>query len=178
MLPLDSARWHELAQAYGSARDIPRLLEHLDQVHDAVRGELWFGLWSTLSHRGDVYTASYAAVPHLVAFAARHAAAEAARALHLVGSIEVGRLTPGNAPVPPDLEAAYSAALRQVPAIIAARLAEPWGRDTTQLLCGVLAIARGHPRFGNAALELEPLVTCPVCDATHPPAGWDFDADG
>ena len=178
MLPLESDRWRELAQAYGAAQDIPRLIAHLDQVDDAVRRELWFGLWSTLCHRGEVYSASYAAVPHLVAFAARHSAAGAARALHLVGAIEVGRLTPGSAAVPPDLAAAYREALREVPAIVAARVVEPWDRDTVQTLCGVLAIAKGHPRFGNAALELEPMVACPVCDATHPPAGWDFDADG
>lgn len=175
MLPLDSPRWGELRQAYGSAEDVPRLLAHLDRVSDVERRELWFGLWSTLCHQGDVYTASYAAVPHLVAFAETQSAAERARALHLAAAIEVGRLSPGADALPDDLAAPYAAALARVPGAIAACVAEPWDADTAQALAGALAVAKGHPRLGNATLSLEPLVTCPVCDATFPPAGWELE---
>ena len=178
MLPLESSRWRELTQAYGTAEDIPRLLAHLTQVDDAGRGELWVGLWSTLCHQGDVYTASYAAVPHLVAFAARHTAGECARALHLVGAVEIGRLAPRAPAMPSDLATAYRSAMAEVPRVIAARVGEVWDPDTTQILSGVLAIAKGHPRFGNAALSLEAVIACPICDAPFPPPGWAYDADG
>lgn len=177
MLPLESSRWGELTQAYGTAEDVPRLLAHLDRVGDAQRRELWFALWSMLCKLGEVHDASYAAVPHLVAFAARQPAPERARALHLVGAIEIGRLAPG-APVLPDgLSAPYHAALGEVPAVIAGCIGAPWDGDTTQILAGVLAVAKGHPRFGSAALHLEARVACPICEASHPPAGWDIDAD-
>jgi hypothetical protein len=177
MLALDSPRWAELDQAYGTAEDIPRLIAHLDETGDADRRELWFGLWSTLCHQGTVYLASYAAVPHLVRFAGARGPVESAEALHLVGAIELGRLTPAAPSVPDDLADDYRQALEEMPGIVAARVGEPWDRDTTQVLSAVLAIAKGHVRLGSAVLSLEALVSCPLCDGSHAPPGWDFDAD-
>src|SRR4051812_41010928 len=110
MLDLDSPRWAQLKQAYGTAEDVPRLLAFLDEAGDRERGELWFGLWSTLCRDGEVFSASYAAVPHLVAFAARRNAARGAESLHLVGAIEVGRLSAGGPGVPEDLFDGYRSA--------------------------------------------------------------------
>jgi hypothetical protein len=72
MLDLHSARWHDLEHAYGSAGDIPDLLRQLPTA--AVRSpdgerEPWFTLWSALCHQGDVYPASFAAFPHIIAAA-------------------------------------------------------------------------------------------------------------
>ena len=173
MLPLDDdARWRALSQAFGSAEDVPRLLAHLDLVDDRTRRELWLGLWGTLWRDGAAFTASYAAVPHLVAWAATREATECARALHLVGAIALARGHHGSPPLPGDLAAAYDDAIARVPEIVASRVAEPWDPDTTQVMASLLAIAKGHPGFGGAALQLEPIVTCPVCGDTHPPPGW------
>ena len=172
MLPLDAARWRELTQAFGSAEDVPRLLAHLDLVDDVTRRELWLGLWGTLWRDGAAFTGSYAAVPHLVAWAATREATECARALHLVGAIALGRAHPASPALPDDLAPAYHEAIARVPGIVASRVAEPWDPDTTQVLASLLAIAKGHPGFGGAALQLEPIVTCPVCGDAHPPAGW------
>ena len=178
MLDLESPRWGELEQAYGSAEDIPRLLAHLERTDERERRELWFGLWSTLCRDGEVYSASYAALPHLVAFATRRRAAAGAEALHLAGGIEVGRLSEGAPPLPEDLASGYERALGEVPRLIAGWIDERWEPDTVQVLASVLAIAKGHPRFGAAALLLDAAVSCPVCGASHPPAGWALGADG
>jgi hypothetical protein len=178
MLELGSPRWRELMQAYGTAEDIPRLLEVLAESSEEERGELWFGLWSTLCHQGDVYRASYAALPHLVRLAGDWGAERAAEALHLAGAIEVGRVTPGSPPLPEELAGAYREAIEELPRVVAARVAEPWSADTTQVMSAVLAIAKGHVRFGNAALLLESSVECPVCGASHVPAGWDLEGEG
>jgi hypothetical protein len=122
-----------------------------------------------------VFTASYAAAPHLVAFAARVPAAERARALHLVAAIEVGRRADVAPAVPDDLADGYRDAVARVPALVGACIEEPWDAGTTQALAGVLAIAKGHPHFGNTILSIEPLVACPVCGAMHAPAGWAAD---
>ena len=177
MLPLDSPRWRELAQAYGPAHDVPRLLAHLDQVSGAERAELWLGLWATLCRRGRVYTASYAALPHLVAFAERHPPADRARALHLVAAIDVGRQGAAAPAVPAELAAAYARAMDRVPGGIAAAAGEPWDADTVQILCGALAVAKWHPRFGSAALRLEAVVSCPICGSAHSPLGWELGVD-
>ncbi len=67
MLSLESPRWSELQHAYGPASDIPALLAQLGMVPSSTDGsEPWFTLWSALAHEGDVYSASFAAVPHVV----------------------------------------------------------------------------------------------------------------
>ena len=105
-------------------------------------------------------------------------AERAAEALHLAGAIEVGRVTPGSPVLPEDLAGAYHEAMDGVPRVVAARVAEPWSADTTQVMSAVLAIAKGHVRFGNAALLLESSVECPVCGAAHVPPGWDLEGEG
>jgi hypothetical protein len=110
--------WSSLRHAYGPADDIPALLErarHAPATGD-YRDEPWFSLWSALCHQGDVYTASYAAVPELVAIAEARAAEPrvAWECLLLAGSIELERALPNGAappPVPAELESAYAAAL-------------------------------------------------------------------
>jgi len=68
MLELSSPRWGELRDAYGSAAKIPELLRQLSALpRDDGSSEPWFTLWSALAHQGDVYSASFAAVPHVVA---------------------------------------------------------------------------------------------------------------
>ncbi|MEL7488833.1 MAG: hypothetical protein AAGJ87_16670 [Pseudomonadota bacterium] len=74
MLPLDSPKWRELNDAYGSARDVPALLEDLDAldtVPEEAMSEPIYSLWSGLYHQEDVYSASYAAFPHLVRIASQ-----------------------------------------------------------------------------------------------------------
>src|SRR5262249_2846073 len=68
MLPLDSEKWSELQDAYGSASKIPDLLKQLSsntKPQPDFRAEPWFSLWSSLCHQGDIYPASFAAVPYI-----------------------------------------------------------------------------------------------------------------
>jgi len=67
MLSLADSRWSELRHAYGSASDIPALLEQLVGLPSSEGNqEPWFSLWSALAHQEDVYSASFAAVPHVI----------------------------------------------------------------------------------------------------------------
>ena len=72
MLELDDPRWSELSHAYGGASDIPALLRQLAKSprQQGTKEEPWFTLWSSLCHQGDAYSASYAAIPHIVEMAA------------------------------------------------------------------------------------------------------------
>lgn len=174
ILDLDSPRWGELRQAFGTAEDIPKLLRLLGDVEEGTRRDVWYGLWGTLCREGEVHSASFAAVPHLVEYARGRPPALGAEAMHLVGAIEIGRLADGAPAVPEELAAGYRSALAELPMLIAGWAGEAWDADTTQVLSAVLAIAKGHPRFGAAALLLEPSVVCPICGSAHAPAGWDL----
>jgi hypothetical protein len=85
--------WARLSHAYGSAEDIPGLL---DRIETAPSAGLWNGLWSALCHQGTVYSASFAALPRLGAIAAARAGAERVSALVLAGSI-MAAADPGEA---------------------------------------------------------------------------------
>ena len=111
MLSLDSPRWSELEHAYGAASDIPALLRRLDTLPGADgEQEPWFSLWSALAHQEDVYSASFAAVPHVVkALAADPARADSAY-FHFPAWVEICRCK-NNVAVPEDLASAYFEAL-------------------------------------------------------------------
>ena len=96
MIPLESKEWASLNDAYGNADDIPDLLK---AIYDDPSGglvstkDVWFDLWSSLCHQGDIYTASIAAVPHIIA-AALHSTERpfAIDTIHLPLCIEKSRL--------------------------------------------------------------------------------------
>jgi hypothetical protein len=102
--------WSTLRHAYGIASDIPARLEHARHAGPPrdYRDEPWFSLWSALCHQGDVYTASYAAVPELVAIAeARRSELRVSiECLYMAAIIELERAAPEGLTVPPEISPA------------------------------------------------------------------------
>ncbi|WP_433335617.1 hypothetical protein [Spirillospora sp. CA-294931] len=80
--------WSLLSHAYGSAEDVPELLDQAVPDQDAP---VWDDLWSRLCHQGTVYTASFAALPVLTRRASEWSAADRLPALFLCGAIAAGR---------------------------------------------------------------------------------------
>ena len=192
MLDLDSPDWGELMHAYGSAEDVPDMLRRLQtELETDVPDEeeileeedalalfpAWFELASAICPMGEVYPASYAAVPHIVAFAASHPVEIRAQLLQLVARVEAGRHRPVAPPVPDSLEPAYRAALSRVPHLVAARVGDSWDPTTAQALAGILLVAKGHPQLGMAVLELAEQAECPQCETAFPLPGWDLGAE-
>ena len=58
--------------------------------------------------------------------------------------------------VPPDLEQAYVAALRPLPALAAAAAYRPWDSDMVACVLSAIAVVKGDPKVAEAALELSP----------------------
>ncbi len=90
-----SIDWSSLRHAYGAASDVPALLTALETAPAPSRfdEDPWFSLWSALYHQGDVYSASYAALPELIRIAASRNGRERAECLLLAGCIELERHT-------------------------------------------------------------------------------------
>ena len=114
MLALDSPRWRELAQAHGSAEDIPRLLEVLEALATTgdvrVRAELRFGILATLCPHGRPDDAAYAAVPHPLARTRDMTAEDRGSAVHVATVWGRSRRVGGSAPLPDALVPAVGAA--------------------------------------------------------------------
>jgi len=148
MLPLDSPHWSQYNHAYGPAADLPALLRRapLDFQPGHHDGSTWFDLWSALCHQGDPYTASYAAVPHLVEVAAGRAGTDAIfDPLHLVACIELARLE-GTAPtVPAALASDYHTAVQAAHALTLVAIARSWPAEYEEALRGYLAALNRQP---------------------------------
>lgn len=89
--PIDTSgrampEWARLQHAYGSAEDVPRLLDAAENS-PTESDEAWTELWSRLCHQGTVYPASFAALPVLADMAARAGDGGYVPALHLAAAI-------------------------------------------------------------------------------------------
>ena len=104
--------WSALRHAYGAAGDIPALLARARVAPPPVdyKSEPWFTLWSSLYHQDDIYSASVAAVPELVALAAERREL-APESLFLAASIELQRNLAMAPEVSPSLKMAYERSL-------------------------------------------------------------------
>jgi len=176
MLDLDSPIWKDLTHAYGSAADIPTLLEQLKTAspQEKYDSEPWFSLWSALCHQNDVYSASYAALPHIIAIAGSKPARERLDHLFLAASIEAFRHV-GDAPaIPVDLQEAYQQGIEQSFTLILGCLKLDWQENEYRILLGALAVVRAHPQLGNAIFELDQEIECPHCQTYFPTRGYDL----
>jgi hypothetical protein len=164
VLNLESSRWGELNHAYGIATDIPRLLAGLDSLPDSKgESEPWFSLWSALAHQGDVYSASFAAVPHVIHALAANPLKAGAVYFQFPAWVEICRQK-NNVEVPKDLESAYFEALSQLPSLVAAASLREWDADFLQCAISAIAAAKGQVAVAEAVLELSPEVASEFMD--------------
>ncbi|MFJ9692139.1 hypothetical protein [Kitasatospora sp. NPDC101183] len=159
--------WSQLSHAYGSAQDIPGLLDAMSpDPHD----DCWNELWSALCHQGAVFSASYAALPALADAARRWSPSERRQPLYLAGAIVAGIDRPDNGEDPYVSRATEIAEMR--------RLTEEALRDPgltqdplnyVQLL-GTLLNFEGVEVWGEQidGLNVEEYeLPCPACEAEN-----------
>jgi len=154
MLELSDPRWGDLRHAYGLASDTPGLLRQLRSDSPSTgRNEPWFTIWSSLAHQGDVYPASFAAVPHVVRIFAGAPTTSDVSFLQFPAWVEICRQR-NRVPVPDFISLAYFKSLGQLPSLIAAAASRDW--DDGYLACALaaLAAAKGYGVVGAAVLEL------------------------
>jgi hypothetical protein len=167
LLSLDSHRWSELRHAYGAAGDMPALLRQLSSLPaSAGDAEPWFTIWSSLAHQGDVYSASFAAVPHVVAALATAPSKADSSYFHFPAWVEVCRRQKC-VPIPADLEPAYSAALARLPRLVAEASTEPWSPELLSCALAAIAAAKGPASVAEAVLELSPEVASQFLEWLH-----------
>jgi hypothetical protein len=176
MLDLKSSLWKDLTHAYGSAANIPALLEQLKtaEPQKAFDSEPWFSLWSALCHQYDVYTASYAALPHIIAIASSRPVRYRIDHLFLASSIEAFRHLDDAPEIPAELQGAYQQAIEQANQLILDCLKIDWQETEYRILLGALAVVRGYPQLGNAIFEIDKETECPVCQTSFPTRGYDL----
>lgn len=116
MIELRSEKWSELLNAYGTSEKIPDLLKQLSVNPSAKEGfeqEPWFSLWSSLYHQGDIYPASFAAVPHFADIASRTSYPLSPDIFLLPSWIEIARIE-NNIEMPDSLKDDYIDAIKNL----------------------------------------------------------------
>jgi hypothetical protein len=149
MLHLSDPRWRGLLGAFGVAYDPRPALLQLERGEEVE--EAWAELWADLYHDGDVGTASYAAVPHLVRVHAHRDVADW-NAFALAGRIELRRGADDNPELPEWLVEGYARAWAALPDLALRELQRATEERSTRAAMGVLAIARGQPATGALLL--------------------------
>lgn len=160
MLALDDPRWSDLQHAYGPAGDTPALLKQLADLPSSENdNEPWFSIWSTLAHQGDVYSASFAAVPHVIEALASAPLKADFSYFQFPAWVEVFRTKKGVS-VPEDIAPAYFESLSRLPSLVGAAAARPWGEGFLCCALSAVAAAKGQPSVAEAVMELSPEVAC------------------
>ncbi|HRD64784.1 MAG TPA: hypothetical protein PKY50_01380 [Candidatus Competibacter sp.] len=158
MLDFDDPRWSELQHAYGTAADIPALLKQLTDLPSSENDkEPWFSIWSALAHQGDVYSASFAAVPHVIEALASAPLKADFSYFQFPAWVEVCRTKKGVS-VPEDIAPAYFESLSRLPSLVGAAAARPWDEGFLCCALSAVAAAKGQPSVAEAVLELSPEV--------------------
>lgn len=156
MLSLGSQRWLDLNTAYGKASEIPALLAQLSSLPPAIgEQEPWFSLWSALAHQGDVFSASFAAVPHVVAALAQNPLQADSTYFQFPAWIEICRCKQ-KIEIPSDLEVAYREALSLLPGLVSAASGREWDAQFLQCALSAIAAAKGYNTIAEASMELSP----------------------
>jgi len=177
MLDLESPKWRNLSHAYGVASNVPTLIEQLKTAPPPKdwQSEPWYSLWSSLCHQYDVYTASYAALPHIVAIAASKPVKHRLEFVSFIGAIEAFRHRKKAPQIPQFLQEDYFSALDHAASLILDSLVVDWDEEEMTVLLGVYSVMRGHYRLGNAIIFLPEENTCPECEAPVPLLGYNVD---
>lgn len=158
MLSLESPEWSELKHAYGNASDIPNLLRQLNSLPSSEGDkEPWFSIWSSLAHQGDVYSASFAAVPYVIRVLKQAPTKADFSFFQFPAWVEVCRQKQSVA-IPEQLKADYFSALAELPSLVAAAAEREW--DSNFLCCALSAIAasKGFGSVAEAVQEINPEV--------------------
>ncbi|MGP3691276.1 hypothetical protein ACTVZO_42575 [Streptomyces sp. IBSNAI002] len=159
--------WSQLTHAYGTAEDVPGLLE---AAGSDPEDPAWNELWSRLCHQGTVYPASYAALPPLTEKARRLTAADRTMPLLLAASIVASTDQPFG---PPEPKGVYAAETAELIELVEEALGLPSLARSPQhyveLLEALLAFEGvevwGEELHGLSGEEYE--VPCPACETDN-----------
>ncbi|MDH3973811.1 MAG: hypothetical protein OEV42_05990 [Deltaproteobacteria bacterium] len=156
MLRLESNRWSELQHAYGEASDIPDMLRKLasNPPYKDYESEPYFSLWSALCHQDDVYTASYAATPHIIKILAADPAKAHWHFFLLPTCIEISRYQGRGPEIPTDLKNPYFESLSRLPLLVAEAAKQDWDGSYSRAVAAAVIVAKGHHDLAEAILEL------------------------
>ncbi|MEU3242718.1 hypothetical protein [Streptomyces sp. NPDC006875] len=159
--------WSQLHHAYGTAEDIPGLL---DTVRWLPTDATWTALWSRLCHQGTAYSASHAALPALRDIARQWSPADRQMPLLLAGAIAASTDQPYGEPDP---HVAYASEMSDLKQLTEEALQDPTLGDDSNTYVYLLAALLGFEGDEVWGAQLDGLnddeyeVPCPACSSEN-----------
>lgn len=147
-----------MQHAYGDAANIPNLLRTLASSTGpklSYRDDPWFSLWSSLCHQGDVYSASYVALPHIVKIAGEAKEPVDFSFFQLPAAIEVARRTGRGPDIPEAYADDYHRAIAQLVENVSLHRDEAWDQSMLLSAAAAHAVAKGHIDVAETLLNLD-----------------------
>lgn len=141
-LPINDPSWRTMEGGYRTPYDPRSALDRAGSDDEGERSSGWKELWENLHHQGDVGTASYAALPHLVALRGRRGIPDW-QVFALSSIIEAGRLSGSNPELPAQLANGYRHAWEQLLGYALEDLRRDEDPDLVRSALAVVAFARG-----------------------------------
>ena len=150
MLEFTDSRWRQLAGGRRTQFDPRQALGQLDSGVAVERA--WSELWDGLHHQGDVDTAAYAAVPHLVRIHRRRDLSDW-NTYAILGTIERARQAHRNPSILDWLGSGYQSAWSEIIELALRDLARSEDPLLVQAALGAIAMARGLRRTAEVLLD-------------------------
>lgn len=154
MIGLDDIKWKQLHGGYRELYDASVPLKKLEQAKQ--KGEIKAiveELWNNLHHQGDVDTASYYAIPHLIRIA-NDKDSFIPEILSLPITIEIERHR-SNPPIPSELTADYYHAITQIGELGRSIINNSWDLVIASISLSAIAISKGQIELARAITLLE-----------------------
>lgn len=147
--------WHSLEHAYGTAENMPSLLAELASFPEesSYENDPWFSLWSALYHQGDIYSASFAAVPEIVKHLAGCPERATASFFSLPAAIEVAREKEG-IEVPAELKEEYFSAVSRLGSLASKIACIETGDDIARSAIAAFAVSASQHSYAELILEI------------------------
>lgn len=169
MIPLDSPKWKDLKQAYGSAENIPALLRALSAPGSAVeQKKVWHEIWSCLCHQTDVYDGTYAAIPHFLAILKTKEGRERAAFYHFIGYSFMCANMPDAVTFPIELAHEVKQSVTETLSLLLADLKLEWPNNELRMLTSMLLALKGDFAGSSLLLNWESLEKDCIVEAVDP----------
>lgn len=164
-LPLDDDRWSALDDAFHEGRILAQRLRDFADSDRSVERYHACELSMRLCCGYDVFPATYAAIPHLVALVAECPPQTRIPLLRELGHLVACSRLEVSDDVPPEILRMWREAQDELVPLIAAVLAEPMSDEDLRELLKALAAARGATALAHVIGNLTCHVECPECHA-------------
>jgi hypothetical protein len=154
MLSLNDTKWAEFEGGYRIPYDASIALRKLEKATSPTEIKpILDELWQELHHQGDVGTASYLSVPHLIRIVKEKRMVNPS-IIALVAIIEVQRHK-NNPLLPTQYEKFYLESIKDLEGVVLTNFKGEWDLETASSVLSALALSKGQVSLADAILRMD-----------------------